>query len=506
VSEASPSVSSGSARAQRLVARDLTKTFGSTRALDAVSLELEAGVVHAVLGENGAGKSTLLKVLAGALRPDQGTLTLDGRPYAPRGPLEARRRGVAIVHQELSLCPHLSVAENVVLGSEPRRFGVFSRARARERAARALALVCEGGRAPGLDTPVAELSPAERQRVEIARALGQDDCRLLIVDEPTSSLGEDDVERLFATLERLRARGLSVLYVSHFLEEVRRIAQRYSVLRDGRAVAHGELADVDNDTLALAMAGRALAAPERRQRPRGEPLLRLSELGGERGPLRASLELCRGEVFGIAGLVGSGRSELLRTVFGLDAVVRGEVRVGSLVGPGTPAQRLAAGVGLASEDRAHEGLALELAVAENLTLSKPVARWGWLSLSRERALVSDWMARLGVVARGPEQPVGELSGGNQQKIALGRLLYHDVDVLLLDEPTRGIDVRSRGEIHRALDELCQAGKAVLLVSSQFEELLLLCDRVAVMHRGVLGPARPVAALSEHQLVKEAAGA
>jgi ribose transport system ATP-binding protein len=489
-----------------LQARGLRKSFGGTRALDDVSLELGPGVIHAVLGENGAGKSTLMKLLAGALHPDAGTLELDGRPYAPRGPLDARRRGVAIVHQELSLCPHMSVAENVVLGSEPRRLGFFSRARARERAARALALVCEGGSLPGLDTPVAELSPAERQRVEIARALDQDDCRLLIVDEPTSSLGEDDVERLFATLERLRERGLSVLYVSHFLEEVRRIAQSYSVLRDGTAVAHGNLAEVDNDALVAAMAGRSVATHARRRRVASEAVLSVRELGGERWPVRASFELYRGEVLGIAGLVGSGRSELLRAVFGLDAVRRGEVRVGATLGPASPALRLAQGVGLASEDRAHEGLALELGVSVNLTLSKPVARWGWLSLRREREVARVWMTRLGVVARGPEQPIGELSGGNQQKVALGRLLYHDVDVLLLDEPTRGIDVRSRSEIHQAIDELCQAGKAVLLVSSQFEELLAVSDRIAVLHRGVLGEARPAAELSERELVKAAAGA
>ena len=519
MSEAAGAMSSGGAPAPgtrgggaasgeppRLEARGLGKSFGTTRALDDVSLVLEAGVVHAVLGENGAGKSTLMKLLAGVERPDQGTLALDGQPYAPRGPLEARRRGIAIVHQELSLCPHLSVADNVVLGSEPRRAGFFSRSRARERAARALALVCEGERVPDLDSLVAELSPAERQRVEIARALDQDDCRLLIVDEPTSSLGQDDVARLFATLGRLCERGLSVLYVSHFLEEVRRIAQSYTVLRDGRAVESGKLVDVDNDALVAAMAGRTVAAPQRHQRVRAEPILSLRDLGGQRWPVRASLELFRGEVLGIAGLVGSGRSELLRAVFGLDPVLRGEVRVGAWLGPATPAERLSRGVGFASEDRAQEGLALELGVGLNLMLSKPIARWGWLSAARERAVARDWMARLGVVARGPEQRIGELSGGNQQKIALGRLLYHDVDVLLLDEPTRGIDVRSRAEIHRAIDDNCRAGKAVLLVSSQFEELLAVCDRVAVMHRGVLGEAQPVAALSEHQLVKAAAGA
>jgi ribose transport system ATP-binding protein len=313
---------------------------------------------------------------------------------------------------------------------------------------------------------------------------------------------------LFTALRYLRARGLTVLYVSHLLEEVRRIADGYTVLRDGETVASGEVAEVSNDALIAAMAGRTVQTVARQRRAPGERLLSLSALGGARAPLRASLELHRGEVLGIAGLMGSGRTELLRAVFGLDPVRRGEVRVGVAVGPASPATRLRQGVGLASEDRAREGLALELDVTTNLTLSRlgPFARAGWLWLGRERQTASEWIARLGIRASGPEQRVGELSGGNQQKVALARLLYHDVDVLLLDEPTRGIDVRSRAEIHRLIDEGCARGKAVLLVSSHFDELVALCDRVAVMHRGVLGEARPATGLDEHALLKEAAGA
>ena len=504
----SESGSGGAAGAARLLVRGVSKSFGRTRALRGVSLELRPGSIHAVLGENGAGKSTLMKILAGAERPDGGTLELDGAAYAPRDPLEARRRGVAIVYQELSLCPHLSVTENIVLGSEPGRFGWLSARRALERARRALARLEPEGSTLPLDAPVRELSPPERQRVEIARALDQDDCRLLIVDEPTSSLGEDDTERLFTTLRYLRGRGLTVLYVSHFLEEVRRIADEYTVLRDGETVASGKVVEVSNDALVAAMAGHAVLAVARQRRAPGERLLSLAALGGTRAPLRASLDLHRGEVFGIAGLMGSGRTELLRAVFGLDAVQRGEVRVGAAVGPGSPALRLSQGVGLASEDRAREGLALELDIADNLTLSRlgPFARAGWLSLGRQRQTASEWIARLDIRASGPEQRVAELSGGNQQKVALARLLYHDVDVLLLDEPTRGIDVRSRAEIHRLIDEGCARGKAVLLVSSHFDELIALCDRIAVMHRGVLGEARPATGLTEHALLKEAAGA
>jgi ribose transport system ATP-binding protein len=359
-----------------------------------------------------------------------------------------------------------------------------------------------------LDTRVGALSAAEQQLVEIARALAQDDCRLLVLDEPTSSLGRDDAERLFETLDGLRDRGLTILYVSHFLDEIRRIADRYTVLRDGRVVAEGSVSETTNDALVAAMAGQGVELGARNVRTAGERLLSLENLGGARLPKTASLELRRGEVLGIAGLVGSGRTELFRAIFGLDPVRRGEVRVGAASGPRDPATRLAQGVGLLSEDRAREGLALGLGVGKNLTLSRlgPLGRYGFVSPALERSAAARWIERLGIRARDGEQRVGELSGGNQQKVAVARLLYHDVDVLLLDEPTRGIDVRSRAEIHRLIDELCAAGKAVLVVSSHFEELVALCDRIAVMHKGTLGPARPVGERSEHALLKEAAGA
>jgi ribose transport system ATP-binding protein len=497
-----------SAAGPRLVASGVHKSFGGTRVLEDVSLELLPGSVHAILGENGAGKSTLMKILAGVEQPDQGTLELDGAAYAPRGPLDARQRGVAIVHQELSLCPHLTVAQNLVLGAEPRRFGWLSRRIAEDRARRALALLGGGTASLPLAAPVGALSAAEQQLVELGRALAHDDCRLLIVDEPTSSLGQDDAERLFATLATLRDGGLTIVYVSHFLDEVRRIADRYTVLRDGRVVANGRVSDTTNDELVSAMAGLAVATSAAKERTPGERLLVLSEVAGVRLPKRASLELRRGEVLGIAGLMGSGRTELFRAIFGLDSVRRGEVRVGAASGPASPAERLAQGVGLLSEDRAREGLALALSIGKNLTLSRlgPLGRYGFVSPAREQAAAGRFIAQLGIRARGTEQRVGELSGGNQQKVAVARLLYHDVDVLLLDEPTRGIDVRSRAEIHRLLDELCAAGKAVLMISSHFDELIAVCDRIAVMHKGVLGPARPARGASERALLQEAAGA
>jgi ribose transport system ATP-binding protein len=492
----------------RLEARGIGKVFGSTRALDDVSFELRPGSVHAILGENGAGKSTLMRIVAGAERADSGSMILDGAAYAPLGPLEARRQGVAIVYQELSVCPDLSVAENVVLGAESSRFGWVDAKKHEARVLRALEPITRARGDLPLDTPVGTLSAAEQQLVEIGRALATENTRVLILDEPTSSLGGDDTDRLFRALADLRQAGLAILYISHFLEEVRRIADEFTVLRDGKFVGKGQVADVSNDALVAMMAGRAVDQVARAPRQSGEAVLTLRELSGVRLPRRASLTLHRGEVLGIAGLIGSGRTELLRAIFGLDEVSSGEVRVRAISGPLSPHRRLAQGVGMLSEDRKREGLASALSVTENLTLSKlePLRRRGFLSPAAERAVAERFIERLGIRCRDADQSVAELSGGNQQKVALARLLYHDVDVLLLDEPTRGIDVRSRAEIHRLIGELAEQGKAVLVVSSQLPELLEISDRIAVMHRGVLGEARPSSERDEHALLSEATGA
>jgi ribose transport system ATP-binding protein len=492
----------------RLFAQGIGKVFGSTRALEDVSFELQPGSVHAILGENGAGKSTLMRIVAGAERPDAGSMLLDGAPYAPEGPLDARRQGVAIVYQELSVCPDLSVAENVVLGAESSRFGWVDAKRQEARVLRALEPITRARGDLPLDARVGTLSAAEQQLVEIGRALATENTRVLILDEPTSSLGGDDADRLFRALADLRNAGLAILYISHFLEEVRRIADDFTVLRDGRLVGKGRVPEVKNDALVAMMAGRAIEHVARAPRQSGDAVLTLREVVGARLPRRASLTLHRGEVLGIAGLVGSGRTELLRAIFGLDAVVSGEVRVRAISGRASPHRRLAQGVGMVSEDRKREGLAGALTVSENLTLSKlePLRRRGLLSPAAERKEAEKFIARLGIRCRDADQSVGELSGGNQQKVALARLLYHDVDVLLLDEPTRGIDVRSRAEVHRLIGELAEQGKAVLVVSSQLPELLEICDRIAVMHRGVLGEARPSSERDEHALLSEATGA
>jgi len=491
-------------RAPRLRIVGVRKTFGATIALAGVDFEVAPGEVHALLGENGAGKSTLVKIIAGAEAPDAGEMSLDGAAFSPRNPAAARQAGVAMVHQERALCPHLTVTENILLGSEPARFGFLQRANGLERARRALVAVKKESIDP--ETRVADLGPGERQIVEIARAIADERCRLLILDEPTSSLGADDVEVLFDVVGRLRASGLSIVYISHHLDEIRRVADRFTVIRDGRAKGGGRVAEADPKDIVAMMAGRQVEELHPRSpREPGEIILEVRDLGGMQLPSSASLELRRGEVLGIAGLVGSGRTELLRAIFGLDPVRRGSIRVGAYVGPASPAARLAQGMGLLSEDRAGEGLAGNLSIAENLTLSRLLPGF-FVSPLALRAAARHFIASLGVVAQDPDQRISTLSGGNQQKIALARLLHHDVDVLLLDEPTRGVDVGSRAAIYGIIDELAsRKKKAVLVVSSSAEELVGIADRIAVMRKGKLGPARPIAELDERKVMLEQAG-
>ncbi len=474
------------------------KRFGPTVALDGVDLELRAGEVHALVGENGAGKSTLMKVLSGAVRPDAGSVTLDGGAYAPSGPREARRRGVAMIYQELALAPHLTVEANVTLGLEQTRFGFLRRRLHREQVRRALAELEHPEIRP--DSPVSRLGPGARQLVEIARALLLD-VRVLVLDEPTSALTQEDARRLFALVRRLRDRGVTVVYISHVLEEVQEIADRFTVLRDGRSVGGGDVRPATRQGIIELMVGRGLTE----QFPRvtqdvGGPLLELRDVAGEVLPRGVSLTLRRGEILGLAGIVGAGRTELLRAVFGLDPVRRGEVIVATNRNQASPRsrasgprRRIEQGVGLLSEDRKTEGLALAQSVADNLTYSRlgSYGRFGWLNLSRRRRAALDWLGRLGVRCRDPEQAVGELSGGNQQKVALGRLLHQDADVFLLDEPTRGVDVGSRAEIYRLVGGLAARGRGILMVSSYLPELLGVCDTLAVVARGVLSPVRPV---------------
>ena len=502
-----PSGGSGSpAPGARLRMTGISKAFGSTLALQAVDLEVRPGEVHALVGENGAGKSTLMKVLSGALEPDAGSMTLEGVPYRPRGTIEARAAGIAMIYQELNLAPHLSVEENILLGVEPTRLGFVRRRDMRARAEAALALLHHPDIQPG--GRVGDLSIGAQQLVEIARALAAK-ARVVVMDEPTSSLTQADTRTLFEVIGRLRGSGVSVIYISHFLEEVREVADRFTVLRDGRAVGTGEVASTPTSEIIRLMVGRELADVYRRTpHDIGEPVLDLSDLCGQALPRRASLTLRRGEVLGVAGLIGSGRTELVRAVFGLDAVTSGEVRVRGAMTTGLgPDRMLARGVGLLSEDRKTEGLAGNLTVTDNLVLSRlgPYARLGLLSRRRMDEAAALWIGRLGIRTRGPGQVVTGLSGGNQQKVAIARLLHQEADVLLLDEPTRGIDVGSKADIYALIGELAAQGKAIFWISSYLPELLGVCDTLAVMHRGTLSPKRPAGEWTPEAIMSVATG-
>jgi ribose transport system ATP-binding protein len=486
--------------------RGVGKAFGASRALDRVSLALAEGEVHALIGENGAGKSTLMKILSGVHRPDEGSMVLDGAPYAPRGPRDARNKGVAMIYQELTIAPHLMVEANVMLGQERVVAGIVRRGEHRRIVSEALRLLDHPEIRP--DAVAGTLSVGAQQLVEVARAVVSN-ARVIVFDEPTSSLTERDSVKLFEVIDRLRARGLAIVYISHFLEEVRRVAQRYTVLRDGRTVASGAMEETDLAAIIAQMVGRDLTelfpnVPHEL----GLPVLELTGLARDTLPRRADLTVRRGEILGIAGLVGAGRTELLRAIFGLDAVRSGEVRVKGVLGShATPRLRITQGLGFLSEDRKGEGLALGRSIEDNLTYSalEDYARLGWLNLRRRRAAATRWMASLRVKAVDPGQPIGHLSGGNQQKVALARLLHQEADVLLLDEPTRGIDVGSKAEIYRLIGELAAQGKAIVMVSSYLPELFGICDRLAVMTRGVLSEARPIAEWTEPAVMEVATG-
>ena len=498
--------------AARLVMTGVRKSFGATHALQGVDLEVRSGEVLALVGENGAGKSTLMKVLSGAHRPDDGQMWLDGQSYSPRDPLDARNRGVAMIYQELSLAPHLSVMENILLGIEPTAGPLVRWGRMRRAASAALAEVGSGDVPP--DIQVRRLSIAQQQLVEIARAVATD-CRVLVLDEPTSSLTQKDTLCLFDLIRRLRARGLAIVYISHFLEEVKEISDRFTVLRDGQTVGGGQTADAPVERIIQLMVGREVAdLYPRSPRTPGEVVLEVNELSGTDKPCLASLCVRRGEVLGIAGLVGAGRTELLRAIFALDRVRSGDVRVGVCAGPSSPSRRWAQGVGMVSENRKEEGLALSLSIADNITLPRLRGLGpGPLVLpSRQRQASRPWIDKIPIKCASPAQSVQALSGGNQQKVAIARLLHADVDLLLLDEPTRGIDVGSKAAIYSLIDELAVGGsgggrraRAVVMVSSYLPELLGICDRIAVMCRGRLSEARPVEQWDEQQVMMLATG-
>jgi len=482
--------------------REIRKSFGPTQALVDVDLSVQPGEVHALVGENGAGKSTLMKVLSGAIQPDAGRMEIDGEPYSPRHPLDARSRGVGMIYQELSIVPHLTIEENIVLGVEPMRGPLVDRRRMRALAIEALARFEHPDLCP--ERLAGDLSVSEKQLVEIARSLAMG-CRLLVFDEPTSSLAQQDIERLFLLIDRLREQGISIIYISHFLEEVQRLSSRLTVIRDGAVVSTCETSETQPETIVAMMVGRNVGElyPEKISRP-GARILEIENVAG------ASLTLHRGEVVGIAGLVGSGRTEFLRSLFGLDPLLEGTLRVNGHTGKKSPRDKWRDGIGFLSENRKEEGLALNLSITENVTLSclQKFERGGFLSPGLQSRATDRWIDLLGIKCQSAEQQIGALSGGNQQKAALARLLEHDVDVLLLDEPTRGIDIAAKARIYEVIREIVNDAarpRAVILVSSYLPELFSVCDRIAVMSQGKLTRAAPTDHISPHDVMRVATG-
>jgi ribose transport system ATP-binding protein len=470
-----------------LQGRGIGKTY-ATPVLAGVDFDLHAGEVLALTGENGAGKSTLSKIVAGLVQPTDGALVLAGSPYAPASRQDAEKLGVRMVMQELSLVPTLSVAENLLLGRLPNRFGFIRNDELNAAAARQMALIGLQDIDPRL--PVSALGVGYQQMVEIARSL-VGECRLLILDEPTATLTSREIAHLFKQIELLKARGVAIVYISHRLDELQQVADRVMVLRDGRHIDTRPMRDLTQADIVKSMVGRDVhEGLDRDRRPAGPVALRVKKMSRGSVVRDVSFNLHRGEVMGLAGLVGSGRTELLRLIYGADrkdggCLQRCEPKLELVVK--SPMQAVRAGIGLVTEDRKSQGLLLPQSIRVNATLANlgAVSRAGWLQRTEEQAEVERLRDLLRVRSDSIEQPVDQLSGGNQQKVVFARWLHRDCDVLLLDEPTRGVDIGARADIYAQMDKLAAAGKALLMVSSDLRELMSVCDRIGVMSAGRL---------------------
>ncbi|MFJ9622451.1 sugar ABC transporter ATP-binding protein [Streptomyces sp. NPDC101181] len=475
-----------------LTMSSVSKSFLGARVLHEVSLDLEPGEVHALVGENGAGKSTLMKVLAGEHAPDEGTITLDGTTCTFSHPVQAQAAGIALIHQEFALLPYRTVAENVFLGREPVRRGLVDRRAMEGRTAELLAELGETGIDPR--TQVGDLSVARQQTVEIVKALAASEVRVLVMDEPTAPLADHEVELLYALIRRLAARGIGILYISHRLREVFDLSQRITVLKDGRKVAALTTSETTPGEVVRAMVGRELGSyypPRAEPGEIGEPLLTVTDGGNER-LAGIGLTLRAGEVTGIAGLQGSGRTSLMRALFGAAPFTRGRMTVaGRQLLPGSPRQAIRVGIALVTEDRKAEGLALRQSVRDNaLLVTRAVSGVG-------KQEVAELLERVALRSRGLDQEVRYLSGGNQQKVVIAKWLAARPRVLLFDEPTRGVDVGAKSAIHTLVRELAREGLAVLIVSSELPELIGMSDRILVMADGALVGELPAGATEEN---------
>jgi ribose transport system ATP-binding protein len=487
--------------------RGISKSFAGNSVLAAVNLAAAAGEVHALVGENGAGKSTLMKILAGVYQPDAGQTLVDGQAVRFHRPGDALAAGIAMIYQELSLAPHLTVAENIFLGREPLRFAPLGIINRRELNERATALLREYGFKLDARAEVQRLSAADRQLVEIARA-SVEARRVIVMDEPTSSLTNREVEELFKLIRDLKTRGLAIIYISHRLEELTRIADHLTILRDGQAVYTGKWGEISTDDMIRHMAGRELKEifPPR-QAATAEARLTVSHLTRAGKFSDVSFTARSGEVLGIAGLAGAGRTELVEAIFGAQPADSGAISLnGSPLDIARPDRAVARGLGLLTEDRKRTGLGLNLSLAHNLTLASVrslVKNW-LLDRKGETSVARQYIDKLQIRPADPNKIVGRLSGGNQQKVLLGRWLFASSQVFLLDEPTRGVDVAARSEIYRAINQLAEAGAAIVMVSSDLPELLGMADRILVMRRGRLVAELEAGKTSQEELLKFAA--
>jgi ABC-type sugar transport system ATPase subunit len=485
-----------------LQVKGISKAYPGVRALDQIAFECQKGSVHALVGENGAGKSTLIKVLSGAIAPDEGELLLDGQRYSPESPSAAVASGVSTIYQEFNLIPGLNVAENIFLGRERTEKGLLDSTSMRKEAN---ALLDRIGAPIDVRRRVGTLSVAEQQLVEIAKSLAVS-ARVLIMDEPSATLSDHELTLLYNIVRKLSSEGVTIIYVSHRMDEIFDLCDMCTVMKDGRSVCTRPVAEITREELIRLMVGREVDTrfPDKRANGSGEIVLQVKGLRLDRRVCDVTFNVRAGEVVGLAGLVGAGRTEVARAIFGLENVTAGHIVVhGRRHRPHTPSQAIAAGVALVPEDRKTQGLVLGLSIRENTILPtlRSICTWGFISRRQERERVTQVCRQLAVSASSVEVPVGTLSGGNQQKVVFGKWMAHSHSLLILDEPTRGVDVGAKIEFYRLIDEIARSGKAVLLISSELPELIGMADRIVGLRDGVVTGETMASGATEESVLK-----